>query len=1272
MKAFGDRFRGKWGCGVRDWLPLVSVGLLLCVSPTPVGAQNQSQSEEAVGFANLHEIGNEPLIAAAFQVAKPPFDTFLAELRGLDQVADALKRATEESSTAVPDPNSTPDSAASEGASEDPLGVAAANLAAATSELNTAKRAAGRLGALKELYAEYLRRLQAADTAANILFKSFEDLAPFSLELHLRREDQTLQSSAIPDFLNRINVNSRKRQAEREIPVIAAKHDTAERELTRVSERVEAALETVRLAEGTVVEMEAIHASVLKQQNLEQEFVDKTVEELVGELARSIEELTWLNGTYNLSHGKLQRIQSEIETTDAELMDLAAVTPGDWDEAAPVGDVDGLDAALGSLERRLALLESSRLNRNAFVGGEESFRSDDSVLREHLFRLRVLTTVLEGMASEQAQDQPPITIPQPAVPVATHDQRLQENRVRVGEELAEAVLRLEAIDGEIESARESLDRLMRIKERWERERELVAQAEELDSELQDLDATALLARFASTSEATAAKIEALEVAQEEFDVLRDQEQGLASQYQAQPDPFSPLIAKEVKDVYEATRGRLSALAEIDAGGSASSGAGNDAVSGLVPVRAIAQDIGEFRQTLSTQQKNLEERGQTKTDWLSALEALRAKAATVISLHTELQTLTLGRYVVAVELKKRLGRQELASEAIPPGLTEALQRERIQEFERQGNAITETERLLGEKITLVRQPDTTGVERIEKLADILSTLGKRSDLASDQEKLVRTVAEGEAALSATQLKTRKQEAIRRLEAGTSLLENVLSFVPSNRAQGLWELMQDHYQETLELEDNQANLQSQSAITEKLLESITEEQTAVQALLALERSRLGSLVASREESEQQAQDQLRSVGKASLGGPAGAAVEEAEGERGATLETVDVLARGIMLKHEAELLCGKWIELLEERLSLRGLAAELAQYQQDLGTIQLQSTSNERRLAFLRGSVEPADSPAPEEATQSEGAETAIRQAGGEIHVLRQERLAILEKEVVWALGRMVAIVVGASVLLFLVGRISRYRLKKAEERNASAHTFFVLSFFSTVLKISIWIVAILLLFSVLGFQVGTILAGLGIGGLAVAMAARETLANILGGIMIFFEKPFSIGDVIKIGPNTARVIGMTWRTTRLQTPFGYSICVPNSQATESMIKNFSHTDPPGDYFMVYISARHDPQKVIPIMNKAIADSKTVLKDQPLGTWVAEASQMGNMTVMAYWPWWSIEDYGKRNGTRNEVWQSLWKHLKAAGIEMEVHPFQTEGSEPFLRGAQQSLAAAPADG
>ncbi len=108
----------------------------------------------------------------------------------------------------------------------------------------------------------------------------------------------------------------------------------------------------------------------------------------------------------------------------------------------------------------------------------------------------------------------------------------------------------------------------------------------------------------------------------------------------------------------------------------------------------------------------------------------------------------------------------------------------------------------------------------------------------------------------------------------------------------------------------------------------------------------------------------------------------------------------------------------------------------------------------------------------------------------------------------------------------------------------------VIKYTIWTLGILIALSNVGFNVGAILAGLGIGGLALAMAAKDTVANIFGGVTIFTDKPFILGDRVKIGSYDGIVQEVGIRSTRIKTLSGTMLTVPNMKFTDGIIENIS--------------------------------------------------------------------------------------------------------------------------
>jgi len=105
-----------------------------------------------------------------------------------------------------------------------------------------------------------------------------------------------------------------------------------------------------------------------------------------------------------------------------------------------------------------------------------------------------------------------------------------------------------------------------------------------------------------------------------------------------------------------------------------------------------------------------------------------------------------------------------------------------------------------------------------------------------------------------------------------------------------------------------------------------------------------------------------------------------------------------------------------------------------------------------------------------------------------------------------------------------------------------------LKVIIWVLGIIVGLNNSGYDVGAVIAGLGIGGLAFALAAQDTVKNFFGGIMLFVDKPFKVGERIQIGSidGVVREIGL--RSTRIVTLAGRVVTVPNSMFSDDAVEN----------------------------------------------------------------------------------------------------------------------------
>ncbi|PKM76510.1 MAG: mechanosensitive ion channel protein [Firmicutes bacterium HGW-Firmicutes-15] len=115
---------------------------------------------------------------------------------------------------------------------------------------------------------------------------------------------------------------------------------------------------------------------------------------------------------------------------------------------------------------------------------------------------------------------------------------------------------------------------------------------------------------------------------------------------------------------------------------------------------------------------------------------------------------------------------------------------------------------------------------------------------------------------------------------------------------------------------------------------------------------------------------------------------------------------------------------------------------------------------------------------------------------------------------------------------------------------LIPFFSKIIRFLIWAMAIVLIAQEWNYNVSGFIAGLGLGGLAFALAAKDALANIFGGIVIIMEKPFTIGDWVQILDVEGIVEEISFRSTRFRTFDQSVVTVPNSTLASQAITNCS--------------------------------------------------------------------------------------------------------------------------
>ena len=167
-------------------------------------------------------------------------------------------------------------------------------------------------------------------------------------------------------------------------------------------------------------------------------------------------------------------------------------------------------------------------------------------------------------------------------------------------------------------------------------------------------------------------------------------------------------------------------------------------------------------------------------------------------------------------------------------------------------------------------------------------------------------------------------------------------------------------------------------------------------------------------------------------------------------------------------------------------------------------------------------------------------------------------------------------LFIDLAVKNISKSRGEETETS-----MLIMMGRILKGVLWGVALLVVLANLGVEITPLIAGMGIGGLAIAFAFQNILEDLFSSFSIYFDKPFEIGDFIIIGEDTGIVKYIGLKTTRLTTLQGQELIISNRELTSTRINNYKRMERRRIVFSVGVEYKTSVDKLKRI-NELIAD------------------------------------------------------------------------------------------
>ncbi len=206
----------------------------------------------------------------------------------------------------------------------------------------------------------------------------------------------------------------------------------------------------------------------------------------------------------------------------------------------------------------------------------------------------------------------------------------------------------------------------------------------------------------------------------------------------------------------------------------------------------------------------------------------------------------------------------------------------------------------------------------------------------------------------------------------------------------------------------------------------------------------------------------------------------------------------------------------------------------------------------------------------------------------------------------------------------------------------------VFKVLVVIMALLFLLQNYGVNVSAIIAGLGIGGLAFALAAQKTVENLFGGVVLVLDQPLKVGDACRIGDITGAVEDIGIRSSRIRTPDRTLITIPNADLSQARIENLTNRD---KFFMkarINLSLENNIDSLksaLAEINSMLGKHTEVESDNCQARLVDFGERFMIMELSAYIKTQSVQEFGS---IRESVYLKTLSILEECGCQLNRDP------------------------
>jgi small-conductance mechanosensitive channel len=223
----------------------------------------------------------------------------------------------------------------------------------------------------------------------------------------------------------------------------------------------------------------------------------------------------------------------------------------------------------------------------------------------------------------------------------------------------------------------------------------------------------------------------------------------------------------------------------------------------------------------------------------------------------------------------------------------------------------------------------------------------------------------------------------------------------------------------------------------------------------------------------------------------------------------------------------------------------------------------------------------------------------------------------------------------------------------------------IVNVVLWVLALVFLINNLGYNITSVITGLGIGGVAIALASQNILGDLFNYFVIFFDKPFEVGDFIIVDDKMGAIEYIGVKSTRIRTLSGEQLICSNTNLVNARIHNYKRMEKRRVSFTFGIVYSTPPEKVarIPALIKAIIEKQeTIVFDR------AHFSAFGQFSLTFEVVYYILSaDYNLYMDRQQAIYLALLNEFKKEGVQFAL-PTQTllfnNGQWPFANSGIQS--------